>query len=145
MNLEQSALSLQEQFHEEQTALVRRERILERFGRFAFGGFIVILFVAVLAIIYMIVTNLILSGTQPVVGVLLALFIVFAVLTLTYVIFAEDLKEKRKAMMKIPSATDPPSRPDTARLLNEGDPQPLSSVVEGTTDLLPIENRTRKL
>src|SRR5262245_41337888 len=127
MNLEQSALSLQEQFQDESASLVRREQHLERFGRFAFSGFVMILFVAVLAVIYMIVTNLILPGTRPLLGIFLALFVVFGVLTLIYVIFAEDLKEKRKAAMKNPTARESSSMPDTAKLLSESASEPISS------------------
>ena len=144
MNLEQSALSLQEQFQDEQSSLAQRNRHLERFGGFAFSGFLMLLFVGVLAFIYMIVTNLILPGTRPLLGVFLALFVLFAVLTLIYVIFAQDHKEKRKATMWNPISPDTSSNPETAKLLSDAAHEPISSVVEDTTDLLPSEKKTRQ-
>ena len=102
--------------------------------------------VAILGILYAIVTKFILAGDQPVVGVILALFVVFAALALTWVVMNEDLKEKRK---KRHSSVETPDQlaaePVTNQLLQEAEATVVNSVIEDTTDLLPIENRTRKL
>jgi len=146
MNLEQTTSALLEQFPARKSVEIdRAERRLERFGQIAFGGFGIVLGIAILGIIYTIVTKMILSGDQPLAGVLLVLFLIFAALTLTYVVFAEDLKEKRKAMMKNPTAAEQPADADTGKLLSEPAATPVASVIEDTTDLLPLENKTRKL
>jgi hypothetical protein len=147
MNLEASTQSLLEQFpNPGKMSISRMERRLERFGQIAFGGFGIVLFAAIVGIIYTVVTKMILTGTQPWVGFLLVLFIVFAALTLTYVVFNEDLKERKKKLNTIfgpRTITDAP--PTTDRLLESPYFQPSQSAVEETTDLLPVENKTRKL
>lgn len=145
MNLEQTATALAEQFPEELPHdLDRKERLLERFGQIAFGGFLVMIGIAILGILYAIVTKMILSGDNPWAGSLMAAFIVFAGLTLAYVVINEDLKEKKKAKRITPVET---AELDAARAfqLTEGTPFPIPSVIENTTDLLPVDNKTRKL
>ena len=146
MNLEQTATALTEQFPGRKLVeLDRAEKRLERFGRFAFGGFCLMIAIAILAIIYTIATKMIWSGENPWAGSLFVAFIVFAGLTLAYVVFKEDLKEKRKAMSKFPAGTDPIPEPDTSKLLNEPAAATVGSIIEDTTDLLPVEERIRKL
>lgn len=145
MNLEKTAALLAEQFSEGLASDIERaEQRLERFGQFAFGGFAVVLGIAILGILYFIVTKMILSGTQPWAGALLTAFIVFAALTLTYVVLNEDLKEKKKT----PAKAQPEMQArETAELerLTDGASMPIPSVTENTTDLLQTENKTRKL
>jgi len=147
MNLEQAATALAEQFPDNaRSEIDRKEQRLERFGKIVFGGFGIVVGVAILGILYAIVTKFILAGDQPVVGVILALFVVFAALALTWVVMNEDLKEKRK---KRHSSVETPdqlaAKPVTNQLLQEAEATVVNSVIEDTTDLLPIENRTRKL
>src|SRR5688572_4391541 len=79
MNLELSASSLLEQYPDRQRFdLQKQERSLEAFGNLAFGGLGVIVGLSICGFIYLIVTRMILSGTQPVAGVLFALFLIFA-------------------------------------------------------------------
>ncbi len=145
MNLEQTAAMLSEQFPARKPVeLERTERRIERFGQIAFGGFGVVLVIGVLGIIYTIISKMIVSGQQPWAGVLLVLFIVFAMLTLAYVVFNEDLKERKKAKPMMPPAV-PELDAAEANRLTEGTPMPVPSVVEDTTDLLPVETKTRKL
>ena len=68
----------------------KQERSLEAFGNLAFGGLGVIVGLSICGFIYLIVTRMILSGTQPVAGVLFALFLIFAGLSLAYVFRNED-------------------------------------------------------
>ena len=126
--------------------LDRREQRLERFGRIAFGGFGIVVGIAVLGIIGTIVSRMILTGSQFWVGILLVAFIIFAALTLAYVFFNEDLKEKRKALSKARNSERAPELDvDTNRLLNQPPAGRVASVIEDTTELLPVENKTRKL
>jgi hypothetical protein len=78
-----------------------------------------------------------------VVGILLIAFILFAVLSLTYVVFHEGLKEKRKKAMQVPpQELHPPVA--TGKLIEEREFEPIPTVTENTTDLLPQE-RARKV
>lgn len=148
MNLEQTAISLLEQFPTAQRAnLQRQERMLEKFGQIAFGGFGIVLFLAICSILYLVITRIILGGgtlLEQFGGVLLALFIVFASLALTYVIFSEDLKERKQK--RNPSLEDEVVNiHPMAELPSKNDFEPVPSVVEDTTDLLKVENKTRRL
>lgn len=117
--------------------------MLERFGQIAFGGFGLVILTAVVAIVYMIITKMILTGINFWSGILLVTFIVFASLSLAYVIFNESLGEKKKILKSDPGPEIDVAK-NTERLLNESSFQPAQSVTESTTELLPLENRTRK-
>jgi hypothetical protein len=144
LNLESAAQSLLEQFPAGRVpGLDRRERMLERFGQFAFGGFGVVLLVAILGIIYTILTRMVLSGEQPWAGLLLIAFIIFAAMTLAYVVFAEDLKEKRKKWASSLPAELEGRTVSTGKLMEEREFQPIPTVTENTTDLLPTKDRSR--
>jgi hypothetical protein len=147
MNLEQISSAMTDQYPSGSAAeLDQREQRLERFGRIAFGGFGIVVGVAVLGLIGTIISRMILTGSQFWVGILLVAFIVFAALTLAYVIFNEDLKDKRKALAKVRNAERTPELDvDTNRLLNQPPAGRVASVIEDTTDLLPVENKTRRL
>lgn len=147
MNLEQVSAALSE--HVPKNAMIeldRSEQRLERFGRIAFGGFIIMVGLAILGILYTIVRYMILSGDNPWAGSLMAAFILFAGLTLVYVVFKEDLKEKRKKLAQGPTIEPTIEfEQDTNKLLNQPPAGRVASVIEDTTELLPIENKTRKL
>lgn len=147
MNLEQISAAITDQYPKGSTHdLDRAEKRLERFGKIAFSGFAIVVGVAVLGLIGTIVSRMILTGSQFWVGILLVAFIVFAALTLVYVFFNEDLKEKRKAQTKGRKTVRPPEPDvDTNRLLNQPPAGRVASVIEDTTELLPVENKTRKL
>ena len=69
---------------------------------------------------------------------------IFAALALTYVVFQEDLKEKRKKLQRM-QASVPEIDKNPNELLTAGVQRPVVSVIEDTTELLPVRNRTRKL
>ena len=144
LNLEKSAESLLEQIPSAESAkLLKQQRNLEKFGNIAFGGFGVVLLIAILSIIYWIITTVILTGDSVVGGILQIAFIVFAALTLAYVAFNEDLKE-RKQKMNPALKKEIPEKRDTAKLLEEKPFEPIPSVTEDTTELLYAEKNTRK-
>ncbi len=144
MNLEQATQSLLEQFPSgSRPDLDRREHRIEKFGQLAFGGFMVVVAIAVLGLIYTILDRMVFSGDNPLVGVLLTAFIVFAALTLAYVIFSEDLKEKRKKGTLSPRPGELEAPAVTGRLLEEKLFEPVPSVTEDTTNLLPQEKTRR--
>ena len=143
MNLEGTAASLLEQYPDgSHSTLQRQERNLERFGAIAFTGFAVVIVIFVLGLLYAILTNMILTGTQPYVGALLMAFIVFAALTLTYVIKRESLKEQRE---KLKNARELPTPEPNLQLppRDTNDLIPVPSVVEDTTKLLKIDAKNQ--
>jgi hypothetical protein len=143
LNLEAAASSLVEQFPAgERTDLVRREEMLERFGRFALGGFGIVGLLAVIGMIYVILTKMILSGQQPWAGVILIAFLISAVLVLTYVLFKEDLKERQRKVRPAPPLEFEKSAV-TGKLLEESSFEPAPSVIEDTTELLPRRKESR--
>jgi hypothetical protein len=145
LNLEGAAASLLEQIPSAEAGkLLKREKNLEKFGNFAFGGFAVVIFAAICAIIYWILSRMFLGGSSVFGGILMIAFLIFAGLTLTYVIFKEGLKEKKqKANPTLKNELA--ESPETGKLLEEKRFDPVPSIIENTTDLLPIESRARKL
>lgn len=148
MNLEQTSQSMLLQFPSAESAnLLKREKMLEKFGAIAFTGFGIVLFLAVSSIIYLIITRVVLGGKTPLEqfgGILLVLFVVFASLALAYVGFNEDLKE-RKQKLNPQLESELTNKPDTAKLLEEKPFEPASSITEDTTETFAVENKTGKL
>ena len=139
MNLEGTAASLLEQYPGgSHSTLQRQERNLERFGAIAFTGFAVVIVIFVIALLYAIFTNLILSGTQPYLGALAMAFIFFAALTLGYVFKNESLKEQREKL-KNPRELPTPDPNLQLPARNTNDLIPVPSVVEDTTKQLKID------
>ena len=144
LNLERTAESLLEQIPSaESVKLLKRERKLEKFGTIAFGGFGLVILTGIGAIIYLIFTKMILTGENVFAGILLVAFMIFAALTLAYVVFNEDLKE-RKQKAKPTLQSELADARDTGKLLEEKPFEPAASVTENTTDLLYAEQKTRK-
>jgi hypothetical protein len=144
MNLEQISAALTDQLPERDADLERRAARLEVFGNIAFVGLGIILLVGIVGILYAIITKMILSGAQPLAGVLLANFVLFAALALTYVFLRENLNERKKKARAISVSTpEPDAGIDTNKLLQDPIIEPAPSIVEETTDLLPTHPRTR--
>ena len=70
------------------------------------------------------------------------LFIVFASLSLAYVILNETLKEK-ESKIGPELAKEIDKVRETGKLLEEGNFDPIMSVTERTTNLLHVENKPR--
>lgn len=137
MNLEQASISLREHFPAGSVANLRKEeQMLEKFGKVAFTGFGICLLLAIGGIIYWIITKVILSGNQPLAGILIIAFIIFAALALGYVYWNEALKEKRQKL-NMPGERELPS-PATGQL-EEGIFDPVPSVTEHTTSRLTVK------
>jgi putative copper export protein len=145
MNLSETAASLLNQFPEGRAnALQRQEQRLERFGQIAFGGFGVVVVAGVVGIIYWIITKTVLTGEGFWSGLLLVAFIIFAVLTLAYVVLRESLKEKRQKLnpQLLARETDVLLPAPAAR---EIDIEAAMSVIDDTTELLTEKQKTNKL
>lgn len=117
------------------------ERRLELFGKIAFTGFGTVIFLAIAAIVFVIVTKMVLSGTQPWVGGILAAFVVFAGLALGYVFWRETLQEKRSMLKKQGRANLADPGTTDLQMLNESSIEPAVSVTEHTTRKLAREPR----
>lgn len=144
LNLEKTAESLLEQLPETETDnyLIKQERFLAKFGTIAFGGFLAVLAIAVGAIIYTIFVKFILTGVGVGFGILLILFLIFAVLTLLFVIYTEQLKEKKQNINKN-MKREIIETPITDKLLEEKPFEPIPSVTEVTTNLLFVEPKRK--
>lgn len=145
MNLEQTALSVREQKGDEALLQIDTEqKKLERFGNVAFGGFGIVLIVGISALIGYVLQQMVFSGSRPLFGVLIAAFIIFAGMALTYVIWNESLKEKREKL-KMPRELPPPVPNPRLPPRDTNDLVPVPSVVDGTTELLDIKRKTNEL
>lgn len=147
LNLENSARSLLEQMPAARSAsLTKREQAIEKFGTVAFTGLGLVLLTGVLGLLYYIFMLNIWSGKNIPLGIILMLLVVFGVMALSYIymVASEDGKKMgvnpelaREFDKELEKARD------TGKLLEEGNFQP-ASVTERTTDLLHVENKTRK-
>lgn len=145
LNLEKTAESMLEQIPSAESAeLLKRQKNLEKFGNIVFGGFGIVLLIGIIAIIYLIITKVILSGNSVFGGIMLIAFIIFAALSLGYVAFNEELKERKQKMNPTLQNELAESR-NTAKLLEQKPFEPISSVTENSTELLFVENKTKKL
>lgn len=143
LNLEDAAKSLLAQIPSAESAtLLRHEKMIDRFGMFALGGLGVVALIALTAGLWYLVTKVIIGGTNVFAVILLVSFFVFAIFSLIFVVFNESLKEK-KAKLKTPEKNEL-SAPQTSKLLADKPFESVKSVVEHSTELLPVENKTRK-
>ena len=118
-------------------------RRLERFGNFAFAGFAAVVAIGIAGLIFVIITRMILSGTQPFTGALLAAFIVFAALSLAYVFWRESVKDKRAELVNQGRANL--ARPERGELqLNSATFESASSITDRTTRDLSTHPRGRR-
>lgn len=151
MNLQQTVESLKAQFGTEFDAnTAKAEKFFNQLGKFAFGGFGAVVVIGIGILLVTIYNKFIGSGQNIMVGVFLILFMVFAALSLVYVIYAshkESLKQvnPRSIDEEHTAAKSELAAPDTGKLLNESTVAPIPSITENTTDLLHVEARTRKL
>ena len=145
LNLQKSAESLVEQMPSAQSAnLLRHEKAIGRFGNFALGGLGVVGVIGVAALSWILVTKVLLTGTNVFAAVLLISFFVFAILSLAFVVLNESLKEKKAKANPILS-TEINEAKNTGKLLEDKPFEPVPSVVENPTELLYTKNKTQKL
>lgn len=143
MNLEETAVSLADQFGELRDVSRKWEGFFTNLGKIGFGGFGGVVVVGFFWMLYAIINKMIIGGTQPLLGLLLVMFFVFAALALVYVIYNEAIKEK-KTERNVATLREMKAA-DTGRLLTDPIHEPIPSVVETTTERLTVETQTRKL
>jgi len=145
LNLEKSAESLLEQLPTAQSAnLLKHEKLIEKFGNFALGGLGVAVLFGVTILVYKVVEKFLVNGTNVYLAILLIAFIIFALLSLIFVIFNETLKEK-KAKINPAISNELNEKKSPAKLLEEKPFEPIPSVTENSTELLYTKNKTQKL
>ncbi len=145
LNLEKTAESMFEQIPSAESAnLLKHEKLIERFGNFALGGLGIVILFGVTILIYAIIEKFLVSGTNIYFAILLIAFIIFAFLSLVFVIFNESLKEK-KAKINPTIKNELDEKKDTAKLLVEKPFEPIPSVTENSTELLYTKNKTQKI
>lgn len=145
LNLEDTAKSLLLQIPSAESAnLLKYERNVERFGNFALGGFGVVLAGGVGFGMWHLVTKFIISGTNIYAAILLCGFVLFALLSLIFVILNESIKEKKAKPKFAESEKELGNRNVTSKLLKDKPFIPVPSVVEDSTELLLAKNKTRK-
>ena len=145
LNLEKSAESLLEQIPTAQSAsLLKHEKLIERFGNFALGGLGVVVLFGGTILIYTVVKKFLVNGTDIYLAILLIAFIIFALMSLIFVIFNESLKEKKAKINPI-IKNELDEKKDAAKLLEEKSFEPIPSVTENSTELLYTKNKTQKL
>jgi uncharacterized membrane protein YvbJ len=145
IGLEKTVESLMEQklSPAQNDSLLRKRILLETFGTVATGGLITVVVIGVGAIVYTILTKMILTGSSVLFGILLTAFIVFALLTLIYVFFNESFKEKQnKRKLSVSELNEPKN---SNNLLEDKPFEPAASVTENSTELLYTKNKTQKL
>jgi hypothetical protein len=148
LNLEKTAQSLLEQLPTAESAnLMRQTKLLEKFGNVAFGGLATVLLLGISVLVFTIFNKMVLSGENILFGLFLIAFVIFAMLTLAYVIFNETLKEKKAKTnpVLIKESDKELEKRDTAKFLEDKPFEPVPSVVEDSTELLLVENKTRKI
>lgn len=144
LNLERSAESLLEQLPTAHSAsLLKQKKTIERFGNFALGGLGVVVLLGVTILIYTIIEKYLVGGMSIYTAVLLIGFILFASLSLIFVVFNESLKEK-KAKINSKMTNELGEKTGAAKLLEDKYFESISSVTENSTDLLYSKNKTRK-
>ena len=142
LNLEKTAESLLEQLPTAESAtILKRKQLLERFGNFAFIGLATVFLVGISVLSFWILNKMVLSGENVFAGLFLIAFIIFACLSLAWVILNETIKDIKQN----PAIIKEFEAKDTANLLEEKPFEPVSSVTENTTDFLYTETKTRKL
>jgi uncharacterized membrane protein YvbJ len=145
MNLEKTAETLIEQFPTDESAnLLKHTKLLEGFGNIAVGGLATVLLVGISMLIFIIFKKFIDSGqTDKIIfGVFLTSLIIFSALTLAYVLFNKVLTENKAKTN--PVLNKEFEKQDTSKLLVDKPFEPIPSITEKTTDLLFVENRTKK-
>lgn len=143
MSLVETSISLANQFGDLSDNSRKWEGFFTTIGKVGFGGFASIAVLGFFWLLYTIIIKMIVGGSQPMFGLLLVLFLVFAALTLVYVVYTEAAKDRKDQQMKSFHAESKTG--DTGRLLSDPINEPAPSVIENTTELLKVESQTRKL
>lgn len=145
LNLEKTAESLLIQIPAAQSAkLTKQEKLLDMFGKIAFGGFGIVVLLSVALFLFALFQAMIIKGgsSERIIGILIFLGIIFVILLISYSVLLQVRKSKKRQMRD--EESDQLEAVKTAELLEEKPFIPISSVVEETTDSLYVEQKTKK-
>ncbi len=129
LNLEEINQNLMKQL--ESSDVKKKSVAIERLGTVGTIGLLGMGVFAVLFLMYLVIFRFILSGSTEsiVLGAMLLAFLIFASITLSYVILTEMKKENKLKNKHLDFSSD-------SRLLEEKPVEPIISVSENTTELL---------
>lgn len=121
----------------------KKERSIENLGNFVFSRVGLIVLIGVILMTSGIFFKVILADGAIVSGTLMIFCAVLAGLMAILISFYESVKE-RKAQINPALTSELTQTKDTGKLLEEKPFEPVSTVTENSTELLPVENKTRK-
>jgi len=145
INLRVIAESLLLQLTTAQNAkLSKKEGAIENFKNFVLSQFGLGLLIAVFFIISGIFFKVILKDNNVSFGISLIVIIVSTVWIILCVSYFQFVKE-RKAQINPVLTSELTEKKDTGKLLEEKPFEPVHSVTENSTELLSVENKTKKI
>lgn len=124
--------------------LSKKERSIENFKNFVFSRFGLFLLIAVIPIIFGIFFKVIWGDNDISFGVSLIVIAVSTVLIILFASFDAFVRE-RKAQINPALTNELTEAKDPGKLLEEKTFEPIHSIAENSTELLSVENRTRKI
>ncbi len=123
---------------------LKKERSIENFGNFVFNRAGLVVLIGVILIISGIFLKVILTDNEVSFGISLIVITISMVLIILFVSFDLFVKE-RKAQINPALTSELTEKKDTGKLLEEKPFEPAQSVTENSTELLSVENKTRKI
>lgn len=121
----------------------KKEVSIENLGTFAFSRIGFALLISFIPLIAFVFIKIILIDGNIVYGTLIIFCAVFAELMAFLIGFKQSVKEK-KAKINPALTSALTEAKDTGKLFEEKTFEPVQSVSENSTELLPVENKTRK-
>jgi Na+/melibiose symporter-like transporter len=122
----------------------KKEKLIENFKNFVFSRFGLVLLIAVILIISGIFFKVILTDNDVSFGIIMICNTVIAGLMILLISFNQYVRE-RKAGVNPALTSELTEAKDTGKLLEEKPFELVPSVAENSTELLLVENKTRKI
>ena len=145
LRLDAISHAVSEQFPtKEYAALQKRKELFEKLGLFSLSlsGFLAFALILTRAAYY----KIILFGEEVIFGAAFVALVVFGLLSVFFFNYPKLFMRFEKINPRLPHQKEPlVSETQRERVLEEKPFQPVPSVTEDSTELLPIENKTRKL
>ena len=122
----------------------KKERSIENLRNFALSRIGLALLISVIPLIAGIFLKVILMDGNIVFGILMIFCAVLAELIMLLICFNQSVKEK-KAKMNPALTSELSAAKNTGKLLEQKPFEPVQNVMENSTELLFVENKTRKI
>jgi hypothetical protein len=128
---------------EEYAAMQRRKERFEKLGLVSLSLFAFLAFALVFG--WAAYVKIILFGADVIFGAAFVAMFVFGLLSVVFFNYPKMFMNFDKVNHRLPASADAELKPTTtARLIEERPFEPVPSVTEDSTDLLPVESKTRK-